>query len=122
MANPFVHMELMTTDVKVAKKFFGELFDWKLEEVKGADNIPYTMINVGNGAGGGIMANPMPKTGSLWVPHIEVDDVRAATEKAKALGGQVMKPVTEVEGMGEFSIILDPTGGMFGLWEAKSSP
>jgi predicted enzyme related to lactoylglutathione lyase len=43
-------MELMTTDLKVAKKFFGELFDWKLEEAKEADSIPCTMINVGNGA------------------------------------------------------------------------
>jgi predicted enzyme related to lactoylglutathione lyase len=32
MANPFVHVELMSTDVGKAKAFYGELFDWKLED------------------------------------------------------------------------------------------
>jgi predicted enzyme related to lactoylglutathione lyase len=44
MANPFVHVELMTTDVAKAKKFYTGLFDWKLEEIPGMD---YTIINVG---------------------------------------------------------------------------
>jgi predicted enzyme related to lactoylglutathione lyase len=30
MANPFVHVELNTTDVGKAKTFYGKLFDWKL--------------------------------------------------------------------------------------------
>jgi predicted enzyme related to lactoylglutathione lyase len=33
MANPFVHVELNTTDVNKAKAFYGKLFDWKLEDV-----------------------------------------------------------------------------------------
>ena len=33
MANPFVHVELNTTDVSRAKAFYGKLFDWKLEDV-----------------------------------------------------------------------------------------
>ena len=32
MSNPFVHVELMSTDVDKAKSFYGGLFDWKLEE------------------------------------------------------------------------------------------
>ena len=31
MGNPFVHVELMSTDVGKAKAFYGKLFDWKLE-------------------------------------------------------------------------------------------
>jgi uncharacterized protein len=34
MANPFVHMELMATDVGKAKAFYGQLFDWKLGGLK----------------------------------------------------------------------------------------
>jgi predicted enzyme related to lactoylglutathione lyase len=33
MANPFVHVELNTTDVDKAKEFYGQLFDWKLEDM-----------------------------------------------------------------------------------------
>ena len=32
MANPFVHVELATTDVAKAKQFYGGLFGWKLSE------------------------------------------------------------------------------------------
>jgi hypothetical protein len=33
MANPFVHVELNTADVAKAKSFYGELFDWELEDM-----------------------------------------------------------------------------------------
>jgi hypothetical protein len=46
-----------------------------------------------------------------------VDDVKAATEKAKSLGARVMKDVTEVQGMGWFGIIIDPTSPALGLWQ-----
>lgn len=34
MANAFVHVELNTTDVGKAKRFCGQLFDWRLEDVE----------------------------------------------------------------------------------------
>lgn len=33
MPNPFVHIELMATDVGKAKTFYGQLFDWELEDM-----------------------------------------------------------------------------------------
>jgi len=33
MGNPFVHVELISNDGGKAKTFYGELFDWKLEDV-----------------------------------------------------------------------------------------
>src|SRR5438105_8774231 len=113
MANPFVHVELMSTDVGKAKSFYGKLFDWKLEDVAMPD-MTYTMIRVGEGTGGGLMKNPMPGAPSTWVAYVLVDDVKAATSKAKSLGATIMKDVTDVMGMGSFSIITDPTGAMLG--------
>jgi hypothetical protein len=49
-----------------------------------------------------------------------VDDVAAATKKAKSLGANVMKDVTEVMGMGQFSILIDPTGAAIALWQPKA--
>ena len=118
MGNAFVHMELMTTDLNKAKAFYGKVFDWKLEDMDMGDMI-YTMIRVGEGTGGGIMKNPMPNAGSTWVPYVDVADVKAATAKAKALGADVMKDITQIEGMGSFSVVTDPTGAMLGLWESK---
>ena len=119
MGNPFVHAELNTTDVKKAKTFYGKLFDWKLEDVPMKD-FTYTMVDVGGGTGGGIMKQLMPDAPSAWLAYVQVDDIEAATKKARALGAKVMKDVTEVEGMGWLSIIVDPTGAMLGLWKPKA--
>ena len=118
MANSFVHVELMSTDVGKAKSFYGKLFDWTLEDMP-MENMTYTMVRVGEGTGGGLMKNPIPGAPSAWLAYVLVDDVKAATSKAKSLGGNVMKDTTEVPGMGSFSIITDPTGSMLGLWQAK---
>jgi predicted enzyme related to lactoylglutathione lyase len=118
MANPFVHVELNTTDVPAAKAFYGKLFDWKLEDVPMATG-QYTLIQVGEGTGGGLMKHPVPGAPSQWLAYVLVDDIGAATQKAKSLGATVMQDVTEVMGMGWLSIIVDPTGAALGLWKAK---
>lgn len=119
MPNPFVHVELNTTDVAKARSFYGELFDWKLEDVPMGPGGSYTMINVGEGTGGGLMKQPVPGAPSSWLAYVLVDDVRAATDRARALGATVAKDVTEVPGAGWFSVILDPTGAALGLWKSK---
>jgi uncharacterized protein len=120
MANPFVHVELATTDVNKAKTFYGKLFDWKLEDVS-MPGFTYTMIKVGEGTGGGMMKQLMPGAPSAWLAYVLVDDIAAATQKAKSLGATVMRDVTEVMGAGWLSIIVDPTGAPLGLWKPKSS-
>lgn len=116
MANPFVHVELNTTDLGKAKDFYGKLFDWKLEDVP---NMDYTMIKVGEGTGGGMMKHPIPGAPSAWLAYVMVDDVNASTAKAKSLGATVMKDVTEIPGVGWFSIITDPTGAVLALFKPK---
>lgn len=119
MPNPFIHIELESTDPDKAKAFYGALFAWKLEDMPMPDG-NYTMIGMGDDeTGGGIMKNPMPGAPSVWIPYVSVDDVKAATAKARSLGGNVVKDVTEIPTMGSFSIVIDPTGAAFGIWETK---
>ena len=120
MANPFVHVELNTTDVAKAKAFYGKLFDWKLEDVSMGEGT-YTMVKVGEGTGGGLMQQPVPGAPSLWLAYVLVDNLKAATSKAKSLGAKVMHEEIEVPGAGQFSIIVDPTGAVLGLWEPKKA-
>jgi predicted enzyme related to lactoylglutathione lyase len=120
MGNPFVHVELNTTDVDKAKAFYGKLFQWELEDVPMPEGA-YTMIKVGEGTGGGLMKHPIPGAPSAWLAYVLVDDIGAATAKAKSLGATVMKDVTEVMGAGWLSIIVDPTGAVLGLWKAKTA-
>src|SRR5438067_4155533 len=114
MGNPFVHIELATTDVAKAKGFYGKLFDWKLEDVDVGGGMTYTMIGVGEGTGGGMMKQMVPGAPSAWLAYVLVDDIAAATAKAKSLGATIMRDVMEVMDAGSFSIIVDPTGAMLG--------
>jgi len=120
MANPFVHVELNTTDLDKAKAFYTKLFAWKLEDMPMPGG-SYTMISVGEGTGGGMMKHPMPGAPSMWLAYVQVDDIAAATQKAKSLGATVIKDVTEVMGAGWLSIIVDPTGAALGLWKPKAA-
>ncbi len=119
MPNPFVHVELNTTDPAKAKAFYGKLFDWKLEDVEMEPGFTYTMIKVGEGTGGGMMKHPMPGAPSTWLAYVLVDDIRAATSKAKSLGATIANDVTEIPGVGSFSVIVDPTGATLALWKPK---
>jgi uncharacterized protein len=118
--NPFVHVELNSADPEKAKKFYSQLFQWKLETVpnSAAPSGAYTMIEVGSGTGGGIMKQ-VPGGPSGWLAYVEVDDLQATTQQAERLGGKIMKDITEVPGMGWFSFIEDPTGAVLGLWKSK---
>jgi predicted enzyme related to lactoylglutathione lyase len=117
MANPFVHIELQTKDLEKSKKFYAGMFDWKLEEIPGMD---YIIINVGEGTGGGMMKKPEPGIPDNWFPYILVDDVSASIKKAASLGASIAKDITEVPDMGWFSVVIDPTGAAFGLWQPKT--
>ncbi|HEV1286847.1 MAG TPA: VOC family protein [Bryobacteraceae bacterium] len=119
MANPFVHVELNTTDLSKAKDFYGKLFDWKLEDVPMGAMGTYTTIGVGGGTGGGMMTHPMPGQPSFWLSYVNVDDIKAATAKAKSLGANIIRDVTPVAEMGWLSILMDPTGAVLGLWQEK---
>ena len=46
MTNPFVHVELATTDLDKSKSFYQSLFSWQLQEMDMGGGMSYTMINV----------------------------------------------------------------------------
>ena len=119
MGNPFVHVELATSDVDKAKSFYQSLFDWQLSDVDMGGGMTYTMIQVGEGTGGGMMKQMMPNAPSAWLPYVLVDDIRTATDTAKSLGATIMRDVMDVMDAGSLSIIRDPTGAMLGLWQPK---
>ena len=119
MTNPFVHIELQTKDLAKAKEFYSKLFDWKLDDIPVSDGAPYTMINVGEGTGGGMFMNPDPNVPPSWLAYVGVDDIEASTKKARELGATVVKDVMEVGDYGWMSVIVDPTGAAIAMWKPK---
>ena len=122
MANPFVHIELQTNDLAKAKAFYSRLFDWKLEDVPMPEGGSYTMIGVGEGTGGGmIKSQALAGAPPQWLAYVAVSDVGTSTRKAKELGAKVVMDKTEVGEFGWMSILTDPTGANFALWQPKQS-
>jgi uncharacterized protein len=119
MANPFVHVELNTSDLARAKEFYGKLFAWKLQDMPMPGGDSYTMIDPEGGTGGGMMKSKQPGAPSFWLSYVDVDDIQASTKRAKELGAKVMMDVTEVGDFGFMSVLTDPTGATFAMWKAK---
>ena len=115
MANPFTHIELHTSDLERAKKFYSELFDWQVTDVPMGETT-YSLIQVGEGVGGGMMSSPSPES-AHWLSFVQVNDVGAGLRKAQALGGTILQEKTPIPGNGFFGVIVDPTGAALGLIE-----
>ena len=116
MANPFVHVELHTKDLPKARAFYQSLFGWELQDMPmpgGAGS--YTLINVGEGTGGGMVQND--EVPPHWMAYVGVDDVRAKTAQAKSLGATVLHDVMQVGEYGTMSVVQDPTGAVIAMWQ-----
>jgi predicted enzyme related to lactoylglutathione lyase len=93
MPNPFAHIELTTDDLAKAEKFYRSVFAWKLRPMKGMN---YTMIEVGEGVGGGMQSKPMPEAPTGWMPYVGVDDVKKTMAKAVQAGASAMLEYQEI--------------------------
>jgi uncharacterized protein len=119
----FCWMELSTTDPDDAKRFYGELFGWEAEdnEIPGNGGT-YTMARLGGDTVAGITAQPEPQRSAgvppNWFSYVSVASADAAAARAQELGGTVHAGPFDVGEAGRMAVIGDPTGAMFGAWEA----
>jgi predicted enzyme related to lactoylglutathione lyase len=105
--DPLVHLELHTPDLAEACAFYGELFRWPAERTGS-----YTAI--GSGRSAVECAVPRP----LWLPYVEVPEIRGATERAADLGASVLLDPREGPA-GWRSVVATPSAGQVALWQQK---
>src|SRR3954447_8432764 len=86
LSTPLVHLELHTRDMQRALAFYSGLCGWPSERVDVAAG-SYLALEPGGGITGGMVECETPH--ALWLPYVEVQNVHAATERARALGGSV---------------------------------
>jgi predicted enzyme related to lactoylglutathione lyase len=113
----FMWNELVTRDMGAAEKFYTELLGWKAVD-SGMPDMKYIVFKADGKEASGMMDMPpdVPKeVPSHWMAYIAVDNVDAAIEKTKKLGGQVLHGPQDVPEVGRFCIIQDPTGGVVSL-------
>lgn len=109
--------DLMTDDRERAKTFYEGLFGWRLDPGKGKDPSGYLHIQNGEDYIGGVQTKPNPQAPPHWLLYFQVGDCDASTAKAKQLGAQVYVPPMTIEGQLRFSVLADPQGAAFALFQ-----
>jgi uncharacterized protein len=115
MTTPAVaRFEVTGKDGAWLQGFYGELFDWQINDA--GDGSGYGLVAAAEqGIGGGTGAARDGDSGHVTF-HVEVDDVAGYLEKAEELGGQTVVPPTEIEQFGlTFAFFADPEGHVVGL-------
>lgn len=112
--------ELTTSDTKAAEAFYTGLFGWSPKYSAPGSPMEYTEFSVGGVPSIGMMPKPkeMPAhIPSYWMPYFQVASCDASTAKAKELGARVMVGPQDIPGTGRFTIVSDPQGAMFAMFE-----
>jgi predicted enzyme related to lactoylglutathione lyase len=132
-----VHFEIPADDIERAKKFYNDLFGWKMEKLSGTEDnssqltsvatgqpIEYWMVTTtddkGNKAlGGGMMKRQVPE--HQVTNYIGVESVDEYASKVAKLGGKVVAPKHAVPGMGYFALCIDTENNSFAIWESNEN-
>jgi predicted enzyme related to lactoylglutathione lyase len=122
-----VHFQIPSDDIERSKKFYNQLFGWKIEKSpesntpKGMENWEVTTTDdKGNKAlAGGMSKRSMPQQQiTNFIGVKSVDDYSSKVEK---LGGKLVVPKTAVPGMGYYEVCLDTENNSFGLFELNEN-
>jgi predicted enzyme related to lactoylglutathione lyase len=125
--DPLVHFEIPVDNLEGARKFYSEMFDWKLQDWPMPDGSTYigvhttpidekTRMPLRAGAiNGGIMKRTDKAKAPIFAVQVKsIDDKVKDIEKA---GGKVVTPKMDMMGMGFYAYVSDPDGNVLGLWE-----
>ena len=120
-----MHFEIPADSLEKLKKFYGDLFGWKIEKFPGPTDY-WSVLTVPvdekgmamrPGVNGGMMKRQMPE--HKPVNYISVESVDEYSKKVVNLGGQIIVPKMEIPGMGWWALALDPEGNQIGLFEIR---
>ena len=111
-------VDLMTSDPEASRNFYRELFGWELE-VGPPETGHYTICRLRGHNVAGLGGEPAPDgTPTAWTTYIAVDDVDAAAGRITGNGGSLLMGPLDVMTQGRMAVASDPTGAVFGLWQA----
>ncbi len=108
------HFEVLGKDAASLQRFYGETFDWEMQDVmEGA----YYMVHPEGGIDGGVGAAAEGGQGHVTF-YIEVDDPAQTLAKIGELGGRTVREPMDVPGGPTIALFADPEGHLVGLVKA----
>ncbi len=114
MKNPVSWFEVVGKDGTKLRRFYSDLFGWKIEGATG--DMDYGLVAAADGGiGGGIGTSQDGGTGHVTF-FVEVDDPAAYLKKVEKLGGKTLVPPMEIPSYNlTFAYFVDPEGHVVGL-------
>jgi predicted enzyme related to lactoylglutathione lyase len=107
-------VDLSTSDVNGAARFYGELLGWETAEDGGGHR---TFTLRGKPVAGLARVHEEDEL-PAWLTYIASDDVDATARRAGDAGGQVVMPPFDVADAGRSTVLADATGAVFAVWQA----
>jgi predicted enzyme related to lactoylglutathione lyase len=112
-------VDVAVPDVAEATKFYGPVLGWTFHDT-GEDYGHYTMCMAGNDqTAAGIGKIQMEGQPAAWTVYLASDDVDATAKLIAENGGSVVAGPMDIPEVGRMAIAVDPTGGVFGVWQAN---
>jgi uncharacterized protein len=114
-------MELGTTDQKAAKKFYMDLFGWTVDDAPMGPDDFYSMFKLDgkDAAAAYTLRKDQQGVPPHWMLYIATDNVDESARRAAELGATIIAQPFDVMDVGRMSVVQDPTGAHFCLWQAK---
>lgn len=109
--------DLATTDPHGARDFYGELFGWEFD-VGPEESGRYTMCRLGGHNVAGMVGKPVENMPTAWTTYIATHDADVVAQRIGDHGGNVFMGPMDVLDQGRLVVATDPTGAVFGLWQA----
>jgi uncharacterized protein len=120
MDHTIIHFEIPANDVEKLKRFYEEVFGWKIVQASGP--IEYWVIQTVPVDPNGMLLRPGVNGGmykklpeSKPVNYFAVESISDFLEKIEKLGGKVTQPKQEVPEIGWIAAAEDPEGNLFAL-------
>ena len=121
----FSWIELSTTEPEAAKEFYGGLFGWQADDQPLPDGGVYSMMQIDGERVAAIAAQMDDQRAAgvppNWFSYVTVASADDAAKRASELGGSVHAGPFDVMEAGRMAVVGDPTGAMFGIWQAGES-
>jgi uncharacterized protein len=105
--------ELTTPDLPTATKFYSDVLGVGWETVPMEGGTDYLCLVVDGRQVGGAMPPQMEGVPPHWNVYFNVESVDDTITRATDLGGRVLAPAFDVEGVGRMAVLSDPQGAMF---------
>jgi predicted enzyme related to lactoylglutathione lyase len=117
-----VWLDLETTDLPGAKRFYGDLFGWSFRDYH-ADGVDYTVALVNGRPVAGLVRRPIlndAERHSAWLPFFSVLDVDQTVQQALHAQARVRSAPENLPLRGRQARMTDPESAVFALENSSS--